>query len=197
RLRLGGGASCGGKRARDPGIAHRQGRLSAVAAPFVNRSGADPVDSPVRGFQTCRSAPLHCDPDAAMTAASDIPHPPSAAGGRVNTDLHIEVRGAGAPLVLLHGWAMHGGVFAPLVERLCDRFQLHLVDLPGHGRSRDSAVVLEPDAVVDAVAQRVPEAPWLGWSLGGMLDRKSTRLNSSHVKISYAVFCLKKKKQTR
>src|SRR5690606_40591264 len=26
----------------------------------------------------------------------------------------------------------------------------------------------------------------------GMLDRKSTRLNSSHVKISYAVFCLKK-----
>src|SRR5690625_6715286 len=28
------------------------------------------------------------------------------------------------------------------------------------------------------------------------LDRKSTRLNSSHVAISYAVFCLKKKKQT-
>src|SRR5690625_6471779 len=30
---------------------------------------------------------------------------------------------------------------------------------------------------------------------GGRLDRKSTRLNSSHVAISYAVFCLKKKKQ--
>src|SRR5258708_10332389 len=29
------------------------------------------------------------------------------------------------------------------------------------------------------------------------LDRKSTRLNSSHQIISYAVFCLKKKKQTR
>src|SRR5690606_41771293 len=29
---------------------------------------------------------------------------------------------------------------------------------------------------------------------GGQRDRKSTRLNSSHVKISYAVFCLKKKK---
>src|SRR5690606_40592212 len=29
------------------------------------------------------------------------------------------------------------------------------------------------------------------------LDRKSTRLNSSHVKISYAVFCLKKKKTTK
>src|SRR5207302_11255398 len=28
-----------------------------------------------------------------------------------------------------------------------------------------------------------------------LIDRKSTRLNSSHVKISYAVFCLKKKKK--
>src|SRR5699024_12846585 len=28
---------------------------------------------------------------------------------------------------------------------------------------------------------------------GGFIDRKSTRLNSSHVSISYAVFCLKKK----
>src|SRR5690349_22880162 len=43
----------------------------------------------------------------------------------------------------------------------------------------------------------------VGHSLGGgiamqfsyLLDRKSTRLNSSHVEISYAVFCLKKKKK--
>src|SRR5438874_4102022 len=32
---------------------------------------------------------------------------------------------------------------------------------------------------------------------GGQVDRKSTRLNSSHVEISYAVFCLKKKKDNR
>src|SRR5699024_11393822 len=31
---------------------------------------------------------------------------------------------------------------------------------------------------------------------GYLRDRKSTRLNSSHVSISYAVFCLKKKKET-
>src|SRR5690349_22544358 len=31
----------------------------------------------------------------------------------------------------------------------------------------------------------------------GVVDRKSTRLNSSHVEISYAVFCLKKKKKTK
>src|SRR4051812_49707727 len=32
---------------------------------------------------------------------------------------------------------------------------------------------------------------------GGLEDRKSTRLNSSHMSISYAVFCLKKKKKTK
>src|SRR5256885_13079550 len=32
------------------------------------------------------------------------------------------------------------------------------------------------------------------WQPGCVLDRKSTRLNSSHLVISYAVFCLKKKK---
>src|SRR5207253_6267001 len=31
------------------------------------------------------------------------------------------------------------------------------------------------------------------WERGSGVDRKSTRLNSSHVAISYAVFCLKKK----
>src|SRR5690606_39283600 len=36
-----------------------------------------------------------------------------------------------------------------------------------------------------------------GRSPQGCGDRKSTRLNSSHVKISYAVFCLKKKKKNK
>src|SRR5256885_11131665 len=35
-------------------------------------------------------------------------------------------------------------------------------------------------------------AQYLTWA-GNLLDRKSTRLNSSHLVISYAVFCLKKK----
>src|SRR5258707_8567949 len=42
-----------------------------------------------------------------------------------------------------------------------------------------------------------PEMPSATYSSGAMIlpvDRKSTRLNSSHANISYAVFCLKKKK---
>src|SRR5258707_8516206 len=34
-------------------------------------------------------------------------------------------------------------------------------------------------------------------AVGILLDRKSTRLNSSHANISYAVFCLKKKKKEK
>src|SRR5436853_4414148 len=37
--------------------------------------------------------------------------------------------------------------------------------------------------------------PWAGWFRNFWEDRKSTRLNSSHLGISYAVFCLKKKKK--
>src|SRR5215469_17161247 len=46
----------------------------------------------------------------------------------------------------------------------------------------------------------LPRAPCAGWPsccrTSPTTDRKSTRLNSSHVEISYAVFCLKKKKKT-
>src|SRR5258707_9980756 len=45
-----------------------------------------------------------------------------------------------------------------------------------------------------------PQTPWDKYSrgqnvCGSDVDRKSTRLNSSHANISYAVFCLKKKKK--
>ena len=92
----------------------------------------------------------------------------AAAAGRAQA-LHVEVVGSGPPLVLLHGWAMHGGVFAPLVERLRGSRTLYVVDLPGHGHSRDCALPLQLEPCVAAVAAAVPPAPWCGWSLGGLL----------------------------
>src|SRR5258708_30312606 len=44
------------------------------------------------------------------------------------------------------------------------------------------------------LAQKNGEDPWVFIFREAWLDRKSTRLNSSHQIISYAVFCLKKKK---
>ena len=74
--------------------------------------------------------------------------------------LQVEVAGAGPPLVLLHGWAMHGGVFVPLVECLRACFTLHVVDLPGHGRNRACGVPLQPGACVAALLDALPDAPW-------------------------------------
>ena len=84
-------------------------------------------------------------------------------------NLRVDVVGSGPPLVLLHGWAMHGGIFAPLVEALRAQRSLHVVDLPGHGHNRDCGVPLTPDAVAGAVLEVVPDAPWCGWSLGGLV----------------------------
>src|SRR5688500_5210220 len=83
-------------------------------------------------------------------------------------DVHIEVVGDGPSLLLRHGWAMHGGVFAPLLPRLTPHFRVHLADLPGHGRSRDSTLPLALEAVVDALVARVPRARGGGGSLGGL-----------------------------
>src|SRR5256885_13105774 len=63
-------------------------------------------------------------------------------------------------------------------------------------RYRWSLVVVQPDSISSAMAVWVET-----WIISGVRcdhsmyrDRKSTRLNSSHLVISYAVFCLKKKK---
>lgn len=83
--------------------------------------------------------------------------------------LHVETTGSGPDLVLLHGWAMHGGLFAPLVEALRDDWTVHVVDLPGHGRSRDDDTPLALAPLAGRLLGQLPVAPWLGWSLGGLV----------------------------
>src|SRR3712207_8917014 len=53
--------------------------------------------------------------------------------------------------------------------------------------------------LLDVLSERFgsEESEALVRSVGRRLDRKSTRLNSSHANISYAVFCLKKKKKNQ
>src|SRR5687768_17652951 len=68
------------------------------------------------------------------------------------------------------------------------------VDAVGKGRERTKAFVVRGCRRVD----RQPEGANEGREPGGDAeDRKSTRLNSSHGYISYAVFCLKKKNDTK
>ncbi|QKQ25717.1 pimeloyl-ACP methyl ester esterase BioH [Candidatus Reidiella endopervernicosa] len=84
-------------------------------------------------------------------------------------ELSIKTMGAGRALVMLHGWGMHGGIWGSITTRLAQQFQLHIVDLPGHGRSSlEGEFTL--DRVVERLAASLPEeAIWLGWSLGGRI----------------------------
>jgi pimeloyl-[acyl-carrier protein] methyl ester esterase len=83
--------------------------------------------------------------------------------------MHVEVHGQGPALVLIHGWAMHGGIFAPLLRELARDFEVHLVDLPGHGLSAERDVAFDPAECAHRLAARVPGATWVGWSLGGLV----------------------------
>src|SRR5947209_13389452 len=71
------------------------------------------------------------------------------------------------------------------------RFQQSLIYAAG--RDREGHRIRADDGAEIAAG---PEGPPALVAVPPDLDRKSTRLNSSHANISYAVFCLKKKKTT-
>src|SRR3712207_7311575 len=69
-----------------------------------------------------------------------------------------------------------------------------LYQLPAEARVGD-AIQLAGGLTADAALGLVNQAEKLWDGVHLQVDRKSTRLNSSHANISYAVFCLKKKKK--
>lgn len=81
--------------------------------------------------------------------------------------IFVDVTGSGPNLTLLHGWGLNGAVWNGVREALAERFTLHIIDLPGHGRSH-GAPVTTLDAIVDALTHAMPaRSHLLGWSLGG------------------------------
>jgi pimeloyl-[acyl-carrier protein] methyl ester esterase len=86
--------------------------------------------------------------------------------------LHVESTGHGLPLVLLHGWAMHSGVWGSLIPHLAKRWRVHAVDLPGHGHSTPLTPFTLDGIVRVLAAAFVAEEQALivlGWSLGGLV----------------------------
>lgn len=87
--------------------------------------------------------------------------------------LHVDVTGSGEPLVMLHGWGMHGGMWGDAVTQLAQDFRVLAVDLPGHGRSpgiEDRGSCSALDTIVDELAAQF-DGPLTvcGWSLGGQI----------------------------
>jgi pimeloyl-[acyl-carrier protein] methyl ester esterase len=84
--------------------------------------------------------------------------------------IYVEITGDGPDVVLLHGWAMHGGVFAEVASVLATRYRVHNIDLPGHGRSAADRSITTLDQLTEHVRPHIPQnASVLGWSLGGQV----------------------------
>lgn len=84
--------------------------------------------------------------------------------------LHAATAGRGPALVLVHGWGLHSGIWAPLLPELRRRFRVTCIDLPGHGASDAPRGCFSLGQAAEAVASAAPRgAAWLGWSLGGQV----------------------------
>lgn len=83
--------------------------------------------------------------------------------------LHLNVIGKGSPLILLHGWGWHSGIWSPLTPHLADKFKIFTPDLPGFGKSPVLTGGYTFEAIIPRLLERLPpKATWLGWSLGGL-----------------------------
>lgn len=84
--------------------------------------------------------------------------------------IHVRIEGEGRDLVLLHGWAMHGGIFIDLLPQLTQHYRVLVIDLPGHGQSDADDQVVTLEHMTDRIQPHVPvDAIVLGWSLGGQI----------------------------
>lgn len=83
--------------------------------------------------------------------------------------LHIETAGTGEDIVLIHGWGMHGGVWADVRDRLMQDYRVHVIDLPGMGFS-PPATPYTLGYLAEMLAGELPaSATVFGWSLGGQV----------------------------
>lgn len=107
--------------------------------------------------------------------------------------LQVETQGNGEPLLLIHGWGMHGGVWEGVAQKLAADFRVHCVDLPGYGFSMVSSewsvesgksvasFPLATDhspltAIVNQLSAQFSEPLAVcGWSLGGQIALRWAR----------------------
>ncbi|MGR9106603.1 MAG: alpha/beta fold hydrolase, partial [Gammaproteobacteria bacterium] len=89
--------------------------------------------------------------------------------GQLFHPIFSETIGSGEDVVLVHGWAMHGGFWRDFAEELARDFRVTCLDLPGHGRSAPIQDY-SPENIASLLAEAAPKnAHWIGWSLGATL----------------------------
>ncbi|MEQ1707721.1 MAG: alpha/beta hydrolase [Terricaulis sp.] len=81
--------------------------------------------------------------------------------------------GAGAPILLVHGWSAHGGFFENLAQRLGRSHRVLTLTLRAHPGSAQGSAPLTIDTLADDIAHFVAgldlrDTVALGWSMGAM-----------------------------
>lgn len=91
-------------------------------------------------------------------------------------------------LVFLHGWGMHGDIFAQVVEQQAEQSNTLVIDLPGMGRSP----MPEGDYTLDYLVQHIARSlepyadqqlHFVGWSLGALVAAKLAASLKEHFSI--------------
>ncbi|WP_369789485.1 pimeloyl-ACP methyl ester esterase BioH [Rouxiella sp. WC2420] len=96
--------------------------------------------------------------------------------------LYWQTLGEGSrDIVLLHGWGLNAEVWRYISIRWAPHFRLHLVDLPGYGRSRDFGALTLPEMTETVLAQAPKKAVWIGWSLGGLVASQAALIAPQRV----------------
>src|ERR1700730_13253749 len=101
--------------------------------------------------------------------------------------LYYETRGAGRPLILLHGGLGSGEMFGPVLPRLAERHQVITVDLQGHGRTADidrpiDVRLMAGDiaALIEHLGLSKPDV--VGYSLGGGVALQTAAVHPAMVR---------------
>src|SRR6267378_7890084 len=168
-------------------LRERHGLEETAAAEDLGQAAADLVmlsfsDSDLGAFAAAWRSGRATLPSLRLANLRRLAHP-------LSVDLYIQntLSGARGILIRLLGGVEYWRYGVEQVSALAAAKGIALAIVPGDGR---------PDPRLDAASNLPPSTlrrlKTLCDSGGPDSDRKSTRLNSSHVEISYAVFCLKK-----
>ena len=94
----------------------------------------------------------------------------------MNVNWHYHSRGSpgGLPVLFLHGFMAHGGIWLPTMEQLPEGFRSIALDLPGHGHTHADLNQLTFDTLSDAIIEFAVKtfgrpAILVGYSLGGRI----------------------------
>ncbi|HBS51570.1 MAG TPA: alpha/beta hydrolase, partial [Coxiellaceae bacterium] len=91
-----------------------------------------------------------------------------------NLNVHYKVAGAGAPVILLHGWGCNIDYFAKLQAYLAKKFTVYAIDLPGFGLSTTPEKIWGSAEYANLIEQfindlKIVNPILLGHSLGGKI----------------------------